>query len=228
MSGDWKLLEGALRQAGQGSNRRAVTGDSLWTDYTYTLKARKIGGAEGFLILFSVKDQENWVWWNIGGWGNTRHAIEYAEGGGKAVIGKEVLGSVESGRWYDIRIELKGENVKCYLDGKLIHDFVYDLTPPRALHAVASRVSATGEIILKVVNVSKHAVDTRIDLRGANRLGRKGEVSILTSDDPKSENSISEPEKIVPKTVSLEGIPADGRFAFPATSVTIIRLPTAQ
>ena len=46
-------------------------------------------------------------------------------------------GSIETGRWYDIRIELTGKNIKCYLDGKLIHD----VTPPalKSLYASASR-----------------------------------------------------------------------------------------
>ncbi|HCA81164.1 MAG TPA: alpha-L-arabinofuranosidase, partial [Bacteroidetes bacterium] len=102
MGGEWKLVDGCLRQAAGGTNRRAVAGDAEWTDYTYTLKARKLGGAEGFLILFSVKGTDDFVWWNIGGWGNTRHAIEVAAEGGKSVVGGEVVGSVETGRGDDI------------------------------------------------------------------------------------------------------------------------------
>ena len=55
---------------------RAFAGDKNWRDYTYSLKARKLGGAEGFLIPFLVRDDEAKAWWNIGGWGNIRHAIE--------------------------------------------------------------------------------------------------------------------------------------------------------
>ena len=29
-----------------------VTGDPAWTDYTIRLKARKLGGDEGFLVLY--------------------------------------------------------------------------------------------------------------------------------------------------------------------------------
>ena len=80
----WRLLRRRLEGAGRRAaaerrwtdNVRAFAGDKNWTDYTYTLKARKLGGAEGFLILFHVKDEEAKAWWNIGGWGNTRHALE--------------------------------------------------------------------------------------------------------------------------------------------------------
>ena len=39
------------------------------TDYSLTLKARKTAGAEGFLIMFRVKDDNNWFWLNVGGVG---------------------------------------------------------------------------------------------------------------------------------------------------------------
>jgi hypothetical protein len=55
----WKLLgdgadwTGAGRRAAADAEKefiRALAGDRDWTDYTLTLKARKISGAEGFLI----------------------------------------------------------------------------------------------------------------------------------------------------------------------------------
>ena len=84
-------------------NVRAFAGDKNWSNYTYSLKARKLGGAEGFLIPFLVKDEEAKAWWNIGGWGNIRHGIEL-----DGIAGADVPGSIQTGRWYDIRIEVKG------------------------------------------------------------------------------------------------------------------------
>jgi alpha-L-rhamnosidase len=31
-------------------------------------------------------------------------------------------GSIETGRWYDVKVEVKGSGVKCYLDGKLVQE----------------------------------------------------------------------------------------------------------
>jgi alpha-L-arabinofuranosidase len=76
LGGDWHVQDGMLRQNGSAENVRAIAGDKSWTDYTYSLKARKLGGAEGFLILFNVRDDNRKSWWNLGGWGNQRHAIE--------------------------------------------------------------------------------------------------------------------------------------------------------
>lgn len=100
-----------------------IVGDVSWSDYTLALKARKTAGAEGFHIPFRWVDKDNFFVWDIGGRGNTRHYVERRRNGGKMfpITGMR-NGKVETGKWYDIRIELKGPNIRCYLDGKLIHD----------------------------------------------------------------------------------------------------------
>ena len=103
IGGQWKAESGVLRQTGRQTDVRAIAGERSWDNYTYTLKARKLGGAEGFLIMFRVQDPRAKAWWNLGGWGNTKHAIEMG-----GIIGNEVPGRIETGRWYDIRIELHG------------------------------------------------------------------------------------------------------------------------
>jgi len=75
--GHWSVKDGALQQSVEREFVRAIAGDKSWADYTLTLKARKIGGKEGFLILFHVANDEDRTWWNVGGWGNTQNAIEY-------------------------------------------------------------------------------------------------------------------------------------------------------
>jgi len=113
--GQWQVVDGALRQTGTQEDARALTGDPNWSDYTLTLKARKLSGKEGFLIHFAAPGDETKSWWNLGGWDNTRHGLEVPNGASPSVAGQ-----IETGRWYDIRIEVRGPNVKCYLDGKLV------------------------------------------------------------------------------------------------------------
>ena len=45
--GDWHTVGGALRQDSEAENIRAVVGDKSWTDYTLSVKARKLGGPGG-------------------------------------------------------------------------------------------------------------------------------------------------------------------------------------
>jgi len=219
LSGDWKAQDGVLRQTSLADNVRAVAGDKNWSDYTYSLKARKLGGAEGFLILFRVQNDQDKAWWNLGGWGNVRHAIEL----GGAVTG-DVPGRIETGRWYDIRIELQGGNIKCYLDGKLVHDVNHPAL--KALYASASRVDSSGEIILKVVNVTPADEATEIKLVGAGRVEGTAALTVLTSASPADENSLERPAKVAPVTRSVAIPGPTFPDTFPAHSISVLRLKT--
>jgi alpha-L-arabinofuranosidase len=220
--GAWQATEGGYRQTELAQDCRAVAGDPAWTDYTITLQARKLGGAEGFLIMFRVRDDDNWYWWNIGGWGNTRHAVERSIGGSKLLACPQVPGSVETGRWYDIRIEVQGARIRCYLDGQLVHDF--EDAPMPALYATASRRERTREIILKVVNVSDRAQETEVRLSGARRLASRAKVITLTSDSPDDENSLENPTRVAPVERTLEGVAPLFRYTFPPHSLTVMVL----
>ena len=80
--GEWHHKGDMYAQAEGSSDCRSFAPRAAWTDYTYELKVRKTGGAEGFLILFRVKGRDSFYWWNIGGWGNGRHALETRPRGG--------------------------------------------------------------------------------------------------------------------------------------------------
>jgi len=221
LSGDWKAEGGALRQNGRAENCRAVAGDKTWTDYTYTLKARKTGGEEGFLILFRVGDESRKSWWNIGGWGNSRHAIELG-----GVSENSVPGKIETGRWYDIRVEVKGPSIKCYLDGQLIHDAKYP--EMKHLYASATLAKAGGEVILKVANVSSTARTTDIKLNGVGNLTSPATAIVLTSGNPSDENSLDNPTKVAPVTEKIATSGTGFRHTFPGNSVTVLRLKVKQ
>jgi len=218
-SGQWAVVDGAYRQTGRDTDIRSVFGDVSWSDYTLTLKARKLDGAEGFLIMFHVQDKDNFAWWNIGGWGNSRHAIEVARGGGKSNLGNDVRGRIETGPWYDIRIETKGQTVRCFLDGKLVHQAEYSASRP--LYGVAGR-GKNEDVIVKVVNVTHDAYATKLRLGGVDLSGT-GTATVLTG-DRNAENTIEEPTKVAPITSKLEGVKGDFAHTLPPQSVTILRL----
>ncbi|MDW8290323.1 MAG: alpha-L-arabinofuranosidase C-terminal domain-containing protein [Armatimonadota bacterium] len=220
--GDWQVVEGSYRQTSGQTDCRAVAGDPSWTDYTLTLRARKLGGAEGFLILFRVRDDNNWYWWNLGGWGNVKHAVEKCVGGGKSIVSNEVPGRIETGRWYDIRIEVQGNRIRCYLDGQLIHDF--EDKPLSALYAVASRNERTREVILKVVNVSDRAVETEVRLQGGRRVQPAGRAITLTGNSLDEENSFEQPKRIAPVERTLREVAPRFRYTFPKHSLTVLVL----
>jgi alpha-L-arabinofuranosidase len=215
--GNWSVQDGALRQKSLAENIRAFAGDKRWGNYTYTLKARKLSGDEGFLIPFLVQDEDVKAWWNIGGWGNTHHAIEM-----DGIFANEVSGKIETGRWYDIRIELSNTHIKCFLDDKLIHDVTYPKN--KSLYTVASLAKNRHEAILKVVNVSRENQETAIKLTGAAVAG-SGTAIVLASEKPEDENSLDQPLKVAPVTRTVTCSGSDLRYSFPPNSVTVLRLP---
>jgi alpha-L-arabinofuranosidase len=218
--GDWTVVDGALRQNAVGENIRAVAGNPAWTNYTLTLKARKLDGNEGFLVLFQTPDIAHPVWWNLGGWDNTEHSLQ---GGG--LVEDHAHGSIETNRWYDIRIELREGAVKAFLDGKLIHQS--DRKPVATLYAAAGRDRRAGELVLQMVNPFAEPMIVTVKLNGAGKLGDKARTITLTNPDPDAENSFDQPETVVPRQGELSGIASVFTCTMDPYSLTTLRIPQA-
>ncbi|MCX6895321.1 MAG: alpha-L-arabinofuranosidase, partial [Verrucomicrobia bacterium] len=216
---DWKAQDGALRQTAEKEFIRALAGQREWTDYTLTLRARKISGAEGFLILFRINGNEDRSWWNLGGWRDTQSGIE---AGG--TLDPRPAHS-ETGRWYDLKVTVSGKNVKCWLDGQLLHDVNYEPGGKiTSLYAVAATDEKSGDFIVKVVNANAKPLETELNLAGAKKLSGKGTATVLTSENGADENSLEHPTKVSPKTESVSFSGNSLKRTFPGNSLTVLRL----
>ena len=191
--GDWSAADGALTQTSDATNCRMTAGNSRWTDYAYSLKARKTGGKEGFLVMFHVRGRNDLIWWNVGGWGNTRSQLQKVSDGQNSDLGASAAVTVDDNHWYDVRIELHGTDIKCYLDDKLITEATDLPIPVPAIFATASRVDSTGQVILKVVNVSASPQNLQINLQGATDVSKDAHLILLTG-KPGDMNTISAPK----------------------------------
>ena len=130
-NGHWIAKNNVFLQTAQVMDASALTGDTAWSDYTVSVKARKLGGREGFRVLFNVQDNGNWTLWNLGGWDNTTNAIEACANGVRAAFVQTNQPRILTGPWYDIRVEIQGTNMRCYLNDQLIHDATYPSPEPR-------------------------------------------------------------------------------------------------
>jgi alpha-L-arabinofuranosidase len=217
-TGTWVATGGMLEQTAGGTDNTATYGSTTWSNYTYTLSAMKLGGSEGFLIMFNVLDTNNYMWWNIGGWNNTQTGIEWAQNGSKSLLASVPM-TINTGQWYQIRIEL-GADIRCYLDGVLIHAVS---SAAAALYASSSFLRANGQIIVKAVNVTGSPAPTELRLNAARGLAPTAAATVLTSASPLDENSLAQPTNVVPATTLLTGVSTDFAYTFPANSLTILR-----
>lgn len=84
--GIWTIEGSDLVQSSLATDVHMEFGDPAWTDYELTLQAQKDSGNEAFLILFRAVDSDNFYWFNIGGWGNTEHAIQKEVNGSRSTV----------------------------------------------------------------------------------------------------------------------------------------------
>ena len=159
---------------------------------------------------------------NIGGWGNTQHGVEQIVNGGKGQA-VTTAGNVETGRWYDVKIEVNGDSVKCYLDNKLIFNAKPRSNTSPGVFSNASINEQSGEIFVKVVNTGATGTTAKINLKNYDI--KNAVVTRLTSQKGTDENSFDNPTKVYPVNETLSPIKGETVLLdIPAYSLNIVRI----
>jgi len=220
-TGSWSFNKGVIRQDSNGTNLRAILDNEKQMEgvqnYTLELKAQKISGDEGFLIMFGVNGKKLY-WWNLGGWANTQCAVEKGTADGRNTLTTAVANHIDTGRWYDIKIEVAGESFRCYLDGKLIHEYCDKMN----FDPIYAHVGETddGKVIVKVVNASETEQSVAINLDNV-KLEANAKV-ITLSGNTTDENSFANPLKVAPVETELTDISNSFNFTAKPTSCSVI------
>jgi alpha-L-arabinofuranosidase len=223
--GTWSIVDGAYVQSDQAAENTMVTaGDPGWQNYNLEVKATKQAGREGFLVAFGVKDTGNYYWWNLGGWGNTVSAVEKADGGAKQTLIQDGT-RIETGRQYDLRIEVRGRQVTLLVDGQKWGSFTDDkLAEP--FRQVVTRDTRTGELVVKVVNAQDSDARTRIDLGSRVQVGSTARVTTLQGQPDDVNTAFTQP--IQPRESRFSGVANTFTYTFPANSVTFLRIQARE
>jgi len=230
--GSWKVEAGVYRQSDQSTDgANAEAGETSWTDYTTRLRLKLITKDGGVGILLRRKDPDHYLMLRLGASGNTRHALEryfpsmhgWHTDGSPDVL-RSIPGSLEAGRWYDVKIEVGGCRVRAWLEDALLFDVSEAYADPNLPVMSAIATKAGEQIILKVVNSSGRPQQTRIVLEGKTTVESKGTATILTSHSLEDENSFAEPARVSPVTSKIERFGKRFDFSFPAYSLTVLRL----
>lgn len=181
----------------------------------------KESGDEGFLVLMGYTDRQNYQWYNIGGWNNTLNNVEQTDGGGKTTIARDKRFKVENNRWYDLQVDVEGDSIHCYIDGKL--DFACKRQKNGNMEGVyaTTTIDETQNIMyVKIVNVGEGSAPGTLNLKNCKADTTSPSAVTLTrlaSANGTDENTLANPKAIYPHTTELK----------PATSGETIQFDVA-
>ncbi len=231
--GTWKLQSGKLVQTSTrtDTNKYANTGSALywgdanWKNYTFTVDAVKNGGSEGFMIPFSVGDKDNNYFWNIGGWNNTVSCLQQVKNGVKSdqLAGTVRNINIKTGQTYHLKVVVTDWNVKCYLNDTLYVDCDVPETAEAESYQVVS-TDETGDIIVKLVNVTGAPRTFAIDLANAGNLSGQATVQTAAGNSLKDDNILEKEEAVNIKESQLSGLGSKFNYTVPKYSATVLRI----
>ena len=219
--GRWEIADGALANAGPAPERAsaALQIPETFRDATITLKAKSVSGPEGFLVLLGDARPSGGRWVNFGGWGNRQHGVECP-----GFDGRRAPGSIEQGRWYDVKVEVRGGKLRAWLDGKLAIESARPAVPVIVAGATTSLDGR--ETIVKVVNCSREPVEAVVSISGA-RLASKAKMQLFTGPGADACNSMDAPDRLRAVEMPVDVSGGEIRRVFPALSFSVVRVPSA-
>ncbi len=227
--GEWSISDGKAVQsvsdhAYNDLGTSAYFGDTEWTNYTYTFEATKTDGAEGFFIPFLIEDENNCFYWNIGGWDNTKSALQRTQNGTKtdAIPGTITDFTVETGKTYQIKIVVDGTVISGYIDGEKQFEYDTALKANAESYQVVS-TDESGDIIIKLVNVTGSDRTFAIDIANAD-VNSKATVYQVAGDSLDNDNILGAEEVCTLEEFTVDGISEQFNYTVPQYSATVIRI----
>ena len=231
-SGTWAAQDGAYVQSATNvTDARSIVAGAYakdWSSYTLELDARKTSGSEGFLVGFAAGGPNDYYWWNLGGWNNTRQALQRATGGSADEVKAVENHSIEAGQPYHVKVVVEGSTIELYLDGEL--QMSYEQPTTKSLYQVVTRDDDTGDVVVKVVNPTAIAARTQVHVEGLGASTALEDEATVTEmvGAPSDTNTKADPERVVPVERTLSGAGEEFSYDFPAHSITFVRLHAAR
>lgn len=226
--GEWTVENGKLTQTQITTDCRIWVDGKDFTDYTYEVTARKNSGKEAFMILVGVKDTDNLFYINLGGWSNTKSAVQKIENGVRSSVTNSENGAFEANRDYKIKVVVSENNMTVFVDGEVMFEYSKNYILGCPLNYVVEKDNTTGDIIIKGVNVSDNDYTVNINLLGATNVGSAAKATVMTSQSKYDENSFDNPENVAPIIVPVTNASDNFEYTFMRNSVTVLVIPTGD
>jgi alpha-L-arabinofuranosidase len=91
------------------------------------------------------------------------------------------------------------------------------------LYASSTVDSASGQVFTKLVNTA--GTDAPVTLRFAGRTDATAKIEVLSDPDASAGNTLTSPDRVVPRTSTLTGAGGVFTYTAPANSLTVVTLP---
>ncbi|MGM9550911.1 MAG: family 43 glycosylhydrolase [Clostridia bacterium] len=225
--GTWTEDEGVYSQTSTSANGAFNIAPVTKNGYTLSLKAMKTGGNEGFLIPIKYVDNNNYIFWNIAGWGNTQSAVQKVDNGTKTNITSYVPIVVETNTWYDVSVKVTEDTMYCYLNGELIQSAFINKTEGPVYSSV-SVDEKSGDIIVKLVNSSETKADVNVKIENAEYIAPLCDEYVLTGNAKGDRNSLANPENVREVKGIFTGASDNFTYEMTGLSFVVLRLHTTE
>ncbi len=132
----------------------------------------------------------------------------------------------EVDKWYHVKVDFGANNqVTVSIDGDVVLE--QTVTAPTGHYIVAGYDEANGETVIKVVNATSEVFAPEMKIN-ASGIQSKGTAITLSADNKTDENSMAEPEKIIPVVSEYDGFGNKFLYEFKPYSFTVLRIKSNQ
>ncbi|MDQ8738138.1 alpha-L-arabinofuranosidase C-terminal domain-containing protein [Paenibacillus sp. LHD-38] len=217
--------------------RRVITPDQTssfldtidWDHYSLSFRAAKldessgtdISGSRSFEVNFGKIDENNKLAWKMDWWMNLSNVCCTSEGRNSELI--NYVFNPQAKQEYDYRLEVKGRELRTFIDDVLYAETEDKLPIPEELYYSASIDEQVGDVILKVVNLKEYDVNAEVVFDGEAQTERNVTVFTLSDHLDEDRNSFEEPNKVIPKQMNMVWDMNHRSYNFPKRSLTIFR-----
>lgn len=123
---EWETVDGQVQMLDSFNfDSRYASYNGEWEPATIIVKGTRVEGDEGICVGFGAKDADHFYQFNVGGWASTKTALQKVgdNGGIMAEAKNAKLNAIPLGKEVELKVELNGNNVKCYIDGQLAIEY---------------------------------------------------------------------------------------------------------
>ncbi len=203
---NWEATRSGLKHKTAEKFASAMTTKAIeGRNYCVRVRTKKTDGDGGMWILFNYADSKNYCALQI----DQQISIVQTTDGTPMPIGT-LAGGAENDRWYDIRIDINGNNISLTLDDQKALRAKLGAPAGEGIYYSAVKDEKTKEVILKIVNTGRKSDYARISF--GDMQVKKAVMTEVAALSPDVENTLDHPDAIIFRHQELKMDPKYPRY----------------